>query len=200
MEAVAYDDQTMRFDSLLIQGQEYVFFSIGFVPTWEDDMRYMFCLHSDYYVYLSTHTTENAQSSILGIPQFPRTFMALQDVYNLDEFIFADIIGIIVYVSNTQGRDDSINLYRHVVLMDERNNFVIINVMKPHLLRHTIGEWRRAASEFCTLAALHLYMNSRRGGVTTNDFSEIVLSPICVQADAFQVGYEADHLRRKGKS
>ena len=55
MEAVAYDDQTMRFDSLLIQGQEYVFFSIGFVPTWEDDMRYMFRLHSDYYVYLSTH-------------------------------------------------------------------------------------------------------------------------------------------------
>ncbi|OQU91971.1 hypothetical protein SORBI_3001G267950 [Sorghum bicolor] len=58
--------------------------------------------------------------------------------------------------------------------------------MKPHILRHTIGEWRRAASELYILAALHLCTNIRRGGVTTGDFSEIVFSPICAQADAFQ--------------
>jgi len=56
MEAVAYDDQTMRFDGLLVQGQEYdVFIRVGFLPTWVDDMRYMFSLYSDFYVYLSTH-------------------------------------------------------------------------------------------------------------------------------------------------
>lgn len=91
MEAVTYGDQTMRFDSLLVQGQEYELFRVGFLPTWVDDMRYMFRLHSDFYVFLSTHTMVNAQSSILGIPQIPRTFMEFQDVYTLDEFIFAGI-------------------------------------------------------------------------------------------------------------
>ena len=88
MEVVAYDDETMRFDGLLVQGQEYEFSRVGFLPTWEDDMRYMFRLHSDFYVYLSTHTMLNAQTSIFGFPQIPRTFMSFQDVYNVDEFIF----------------------------------------------------------------------------------------------------------------
>ena len=68
MEAVAYDDQTTRFDSLLVQGQEYEFFGVGFLPTWIDDMSFMFHLHSDFYVYLSTHSTVNAQTSIFGFP------------------------------------------------------------------------------------------------------------------------------------
>ncbi|XP_021304551.1 uncharacterized protein LOC110430833 [Sorghum bicolor] len=68
MEAVAYDDKTMRFDGLLVQGQEYEFFGVGFLPTWIDDMSFMFHLHSDFYVYLSTHSTVNAQTSIFGFP------------------------------------------------------------------------------------------------------------------------------------
>ena len=38
-------------------------------------------------------------------------------------FVFVDIISIVVYVSNVQGRDDPRSLYRHVVMMDERYCF-----------------------------------------------------------------------------
>jgi hypothetical protein len=38
-------------------------------------------------------------------------------------FVFVDIIGIVLYVSNTQGRDDPRSLYKHVVVMDERYLF-----------------------------------------------------------------------------
>lgn len=91
MEAVAYGDQTMRFDDVLVQGAEYRFTSVGFLRTWVDEMHQMFRLHSDFYVHLSEQTMVHAHRSIRGFAPVPRMFMAFQDVYTLDEFIFAGI-------------------------------------------------------------------------------------------------------------
>ena len=60
MEVVAYGDQTMRFNSLLGLEEAYHFMRVGFVPTYVDCLRYIFCLCIDYYVVLSPQTMVNA--------------------------------------------------------------------------------------------------------------------------------------------
>ena len=42
MEAVAYGDQTMRFDRLLRVGECYDFMRVGFVPTYVGPLGYIF--------------------------------------------------------------------------------------------------------------------------------------------------------------
>jgi hypothetical protein len=59
-EAVAYDDETMRFNSLLGLGEAYDFMRVGFAPTYIDRLHYIFCLCADYYVILSPQTMVNA--------------------------------------------------------------------------------------------------------------------------------------------
>ena len=60
MEAVAYDDQIMRFNNLLGLGEAYDFMRVGFVPTYIDRLRYIFCLCIDYYGVLFAQTMVNA--------------------------------------------------------------------------------------------------------------------------------------------
>jgi hypothetical protein len=60
MEAIAYGDQTMRFNSLLGLGEAYNFMRVGFVPTYVDHLRYIFHLCVDYYVVLPPQTMVNA--------------------------------------------------------------------------------------------------------------------------------------------
>jgi len=67
MEAVAYGDQTMRFNSLLGLGEAYDFMRVGFVPTYIDRLRYIFCLCADYYVILSPQTMVNAPHRTMWI-------------------------------------------------------------------------------------------------------------------------------------
>ena len=59
MEAVAYGDQTMRFNSLLGLGEAYDFMRVGFAPTYVDRLRYIFRLCADYYVVLSPQIVVN---------------------------------------------------------------------------------------------------------------------------------------------
>ena len=92
-----------------------------------------------------------------------------------------------------------------------RYHCIIITVKYTHIRRH-LSKWRRAASELRILAGLHVQMNRKRGIVscphmywlnkvlvitffcscmiggvtTTDDFSELVFSPICNQAHDFQ--------------
>ena len=53
IEAVAYGDQTMRFDSLLRVGECYDFMRVGFTPTHVGPLGYIFRLCADYSVVLS---------------------------------------------------------------------------------------------------------------------------------------------------
>ncbi|CAD6222792.1 unnamed protein product [Miscanthus lutarioriparius] len=53
MEAVAYGDQTMRFDRLLRVGECYDFMRVGFAPTHVGPLSYIFRLCADYFVVLS---------------------------------------------------------------------------------------------------------------------------------------------------
>ena len=53
MEAVAYGDQTMRFDRLLRVGECYDFMRVGFVPTHAGPLGYIFRLCADCFVVLS---------------------------------------------------------------------------------------------------------------------------------------------------
>ena len=91
MEAVAYGDQTMGFDRLLHVGECYDFMRVGFVPTYIDRLRYIFCLCADYYVVLSPQTIVSAPQRTIWIAQCPRTFIEIEDVYDQDESIFASI-------------------------------------------------------------------------------------------------------------
>jgi hypothetical protein len=60
IKVVAYDDQTMRFNSLLDLGEAYDFMRVGFAATSVDRLRYIFHLCADYYVILSPQTMVNA--------------------------------------------------------------------------------------------------------------------------------------------
>lgn len=101
-------------------------------------------------------------------------------------FVVEDVIGVVVYASEIQDRGDFRRRpNRHVVIMNQRyvylctyeiichgsiginvvacrKNFIIIHVNDPHLQRH-IWEWRRAAYQFKTLAALHVKISTMQG-------------------------------------
>ena len=59
MEAVAYGDQTMRFDRLLRVGECYDFMRVGFVLTHVGPSDYIFRLCADYFVVLSPKSMAN---------------------------------------------------------------------------------------------------------------------------------------------
>jgi len=91
MEAVAYGDQTMRFDCLLRVGECYDFMRVGFAPTHVGPLGYIFRLCVDYFVVLSPQSMANAPPRELWIYQCPRTFMEFKDVYAQAEYFFAGI-------------------------------------------------------------------------------------------------------------
>ena len=91
MEAVAYGDQTMRFDRLLRVGECYDFMRVGFAPTHVGPLGYIFCLCADYFVVLSPQSMANAPLRELWICQCPHTFMEFDDVYAQDEYFFSGI-------------------------------------------------------------------------------------------------------------
>ena len=80
MEAVAYGDQTMRFDCLLRVGECYDFMRVGFAPTHVGPLGYIFCLCANYFVVLSPQSMANAPPREQWICQCPRTFMEFEDV------------------------------------------------------------------------------------------------------------------------
>ncbi|XP_066356052.1 uncharacterized protein [Miscanthus floridulus] len=156
MEAVAYGNQTMRFDHLLRIGECYDFMRVDFAPTHVGPLGYIFRLCADYFMVLSLQSMANAPPRELWICQCPRTFMEFEDVYAQAEYFFTDVIGIVVHVSNSRGRDDVwMRPYRYVVLMNERYNCIIITVKYTHICHH-LSEWRRAASELRVLAGFHV--------------------------------------------
>jgi hypothetical protein len=91
LEAVAYGDRTISFNSLLGLGEAYDFMRVGYAPTYVDRLRYSFRLCADYYVVLSPQTMVNALQRTIYIAQCPGTFMKTEDVYDQNESIFASI-------------------------------------------------------------------------------------------------------------
>jgi len=67
MEAVAYGDQTMRFDCLLRVGEYFDFMRVGFTPTHVGSLGYIFRLCIDYFVVLSPQSMANAPPRELWI-------------------------------------------------------------------------------------------------------------------------------------
>ena len=67
MEAVAYGDQTMRFDRLLCVGECYDFMRVGFAPTHVGPLGYIFRLCVDYFMVLSPQSMANAPPKELWI-------------------------------------------------------------------------------------------------------------------------------------
>ncbi|XP_034600053.1 uncharacterized protein [Setaria viridis] len=133
----------------------------------------------------------------IWISECPRAFRKFKDVYRQPVDTFADVIGVVVYASEIQDRGDFRRRpNRHVVIMNQRKNFIIIHVNDPHLQRH-IWEWRRAAYQFKTLAALHVKISTMQGGVTTTDYSQIIFSPIC--SDAYDLKDLSKRIRAERK-
>lgn len=97
MEAIAYGDQTMRFDRLLHVGESYDFIRVGFAPTHDDPLRYIFRLCSDYYVVLSPQSMVYAPPRELWICQCPRMFMEFEHVYAQAESFFAGIYNMPIF-------------------------------------------------------------------------------------------------------
>nr|TKW29306.1 hypothetical protein SEVIR_3G386900v2 [Setaria viridis] len=179
MEAVACGDHHMMFNSVLIEGETYDFLGVYFTPTYVDPIPNMYRLCEYYAVVLLPDTV------------CPRAFRKFEDVYRQPVDTFADVIGVVVYASEIQDKVDFRRRpNRHVVIMNQRKNFIIIHVNDPHLQRH-IWEWRRVAYQFKTLAALHVKISTMQGGVTTTDYSQIIFSPICSDA------YDAKDLSKR---
>ncbi|RCV11031.1 hypothetical protein SETIT_2G155600v2 [Setaria italica] len=178
MEAVACGDHHMMFNSVLIEGETYDFLGVYFTPTYVDPIPNMYRLP-------------------IWISECPRAFRKFEDVYHQPVDTFADVIGVVVYASEIQDRGDFRRRpNRHVVIMNQRKNFIIIHVNDPHLQRH-IWEWRRAAYQFKTLAALHVKISTMQGGVTTIDYSQIIFSPIC--SDAYDLKDLSKRIRTERK-
>ncbi|RCV25457.1 hypothetical protein SETIT_5G168300v2 [Setaria italica] len=167
MEAVACGDHHMMFNNVFIEGETYDFLGVYFTPTYVDPIPNMYRL-CEYYAVRP-----------IWISECPRAFREFEDVYRQPVDTFADVIGMVVYASEIQDRGDFWRRpNRHVLIMNQRKNFIIIHVNDPHL-QHHMWEWRRAAYQFKTLAALHVKISTMRGGVTTTDYSQIIFSPIC---------------------
>ncbi|RCV25522.1 hypothetical protein SETIT_5G173400v2 [Setaria italica] len=185
MEAVACGDHHMMFNSVLIEGETYDFLGVYFTPTYVDLIPNMYRL-CEYYAVRP-----------IWISECPRAFRKFEDVYRQPVDTFADVIGVVVYASEIQDRGDFRRRpNRHVVIMNQRKNFIIIHVNDPHLQRH-IWEWRRAAYQFKTLAALHVKISTMQGRVTTTDYSQIIFSPIC--SDAYNAKDLSKRIRAERK-
>ncbi|CAL4935555.1 unnamed protein product [Urochloa decumbens] len=179
MEAVAYGEQNMRFNNLLHEGQVYDFMRVGFAPTYAAPLEHILRLCADYFVVLSSQTIINTLRRTFWISQTPFTFMEFEDVYRQRENMFADVIGLVVYVSDIQHRGVFWRRpSRHVVLLDDSGHYIIVHVKEPHLQRH-VWQWRPASSKFRTLAALHVKVNMIKGGVTSDEYSQFIFSPVC---------------------
>ncbi|XP_066353497.1 uncharacterized protein [Miscanthus floridulus] len=96
-----------------------------------------------------TMSMANAPPRELWICQCPRTFMKFDDVYAQAEYFFADVIGIVVHVSNIRERDDvRMRPYTYVVLMNERYHCIIKTVKYTHMpsLIGMAAEWQQSCA------------------------------------------------------
>uniref|UniRef100_K3Y1Z0 DUF223 domain-containing protein n=1 Tax=Setaria italica TaxID=4555 RepID=K3Y1Z0_SETIT len=177
MEAVACGDHHMMFNNVLIEGETYDFLGVYFTPTYVDPIPNMYRLCEYYAVILLPNTVIKTPQRPIWISECPRAFREFEDVYRQPVDTFADVIGVVVYASEIQDRGDFRRRPNgHVVIMNQRKNFIIIHVNDPHLQCH-IWEWHRTAYQFKTLAALHVKISTMQGGVTTTDYSQIIFLP-----------------------
>ncbi|PUZ76272.1 hypothetical protein GQ55_1G276100 [Panicum hallii var. hallii] len=153
MEAVAYGNHSRTMNNLLVEGESYDFFRVGFAPTLNDPLAHFFLLCSHYFILLSPHTVICEPLRTVWIAIFPRTFRHFENVFRQRENMFVDIIGLVVYVDDIRDRNNFRRRpNRHVVLINERP----------------------AASDFRTMAALHVRKNAMARTPITGVHSDLI--------------------------
>ncbi|KAL6846126.1 hypothetical protein ACP4OV_023574 [Aristida adscensionis] len=159
IEALAFGHQCARFNSLLARGRSYDFIRVNFVPTESLPYNRLLYIRSDYYVGLSFNTMVYNRLREITIPICPRHFREFEDIAARLDKPFADIIGLVVYVSDIYSRENTGRRpFRHVALMNVRSKMLVLRLGCEQIARH-INQWRRAASEFEIMAALHVRIN-----------------------------------------
>jgi hypothetical protein len=82
MEAVAYGrDQSIIYNTMLVEGQSYDFLRVGFAPTEVGPLRYKFQIYSEYYVVLSQHSEVHVPVSTIRILVCSRNFTEFESVF-----------------------------------------------------------------------------------------------------------------------
>ncbi|TVU06791.1 hypothetical protein EJB05_46825 [Eragrostis curvula] len=72
------------------------------------------------------------------------------EVYN-----FTNVIGVIVYVSDVQGEDNSrLQRRKYVAIMDSRGNMITVHVRGTKFFQNSDG-WREQETVFQTMAAVN---------------------------------------------
>uniref|UniRef100_K3YKX0 DUF223 domain-containing protein n=1 Tax=Setaria italica TaxID=4555 RepID=K3YKX0_SETIT len=203
MEAVACGDHHMMFNSVLIEGETYDFLGVYFTPTYVDPIPNMYRLCEYYVVVFLPDTVVKTPQRPIWISECPRAFRKLEDVYRQPVDTFAGDSSIYTHFHLTKydawlymRLRSKIGVTSGGGLTGTWKNFIIIHVNDPHLQRH-IWEWRRAAYQFKTLAALHVKISTMQGGVTTTDYSQIIFSPIC--SDAYDLKDLSKRIRAERK-
>jgi hypothetical protein len=91
MEAVAYGNHSRTMNNLLVEGESYDFFRVGFAPTLNDPLAHIFHLCSHYFVLLSPHTVICEPLKTVWTVVFPRTFRHFEDLLRQLENTFTSI-------------------------------------------------------------------------------------------------------------
>lgn len=139
MEAIAYNNQAVRFNSILQTGMTYDFIRVGFNPTkipdghfWYLAMEFVMTLDARTEVRMSTHRI----ASTLCPPRFPQ-FVA---IFSLRDKSITDVVAILAYVGKIQRQWDPIYA-RHVPfleigLMNFRRQIIFLHACDEHVGRH----------------------------------------------------------------
>ncbi|KAJ1294540.1 hypothetical protein BS78_01G153100, partial [Paspalum vaginatum] len=167
---------------------EYDFIGVGFGPVDAVNFQHIFRIRTEYYIILSRDTIIYEPQKPVWIPTFPRMFTPFEDVIRQRHNSFADAVGLVIYVSEIHDRNNfRRRASRHVVMINERGEFLVIHVNYEHMIRH-IMRWRIAETEMHILAAVFLRVDRMRCGVVTTEDSILYFSPPTVDETAVLQG------------
>ncbi|XP_062186751.1 uncharacterized protein LOC133890374 [Phragmites australis] len=103
MEAIACGSDAERFNQGLYDNHIYDFANVGFEPTMTL-YRFFWYLDSEYYMSMITHTTVNTPARRIEFPICPSVFMDFNDVYSRPHRTIADVVGLVLHVTDSQYR------------------------------------------------------------------------------------------------
>ncbi|KAJ1259915.1 hypothetical protein BS78_10G192300 [Paspalum vaginatum] len=133
MGAVIYDDEVDRLGPLLVEGRAYYVWRMSARPIYRNQ-EYLLAEDRDIVCHFTSETivSEMKQVKEKCIALFP-SFMPFERFWNIafDDYKRVDIIGMVLYVSDTGFQDSHYNRripVKNIVLMDGRRDFKINDI------------------------------------------------------------------------
>ncbi|TVU40186.1 hypothetical protein EJB05_13637, partial [Eragrostis curvula] len=194
MEAMAFGKACFTTNQGISEGEVYNFTSVGFGSTHDVYLYKLFYIRREYYVNITTETEIKIPETKISIPLLPRTFMEFKMVPFCPHRTYTDVIGVIVYISDITGEDNSrLQRSKYVAIMDSRGNMITVHVRGTKFFQNNDG-WREQEKVFQTMAAVHVKVNKKKAILATTPYSEIIFSPKRAEAKELE-GFQ-NHLLR----